>query len=64
MLQAAVTSVSSVKHVFNCSTALNTTFDNGSTFVASLSNPFPSGVVRPLGASNGPISGTLTGIGS
>ncbi len=45
------------------STALNTTLDNGTTFVASLSNPFPNGVIRPLGAVSGPISGALTDIG-
>ena len=64
MLQAAGTSGSSGTEGFTGSTALNTSFDNGSTFVASLSNPFPTGVVRPLGAANGPISGTLTDIGN
>lgn len=63
MLQAAGTSGSSGTEGFTGGTALNTTFDNGSTFVASLSNPFPNGFVRPLGAANGPISGTLTDIG-
>lgn len=63
MLQAAGTSGSSGTEGFTGSTALNSTLDNGSTFIASLSNPFPSGVVRPLGAANGPISGTLTDIG-
>ena len=63
MLQAAGTSGSSGTEGFTGGTALNTTLDNGSTFVASLSNPFPNGVVRPLGATNGPISGTLTDIG-
>jgi len=63
MLQAAGTSGSSGTEGFTGGTALNTTLDNGTSFVASLSNPFPNGFVRPLGASNGPISGTLTDIG-
>ncbi|HEY3838405.1 MAG TPA: TonB-dependent receptor, partial [Bryobacteraceae bacterium] len=56
MLQAAGTSGSSGTEGFTGGTALNSSLDNGSTFIASLSNPFPSGVVRPLGAANGPIS--------
>ncbi|MDE3194961.1 MAG: TonB-dependent receptor, partial [Acidobacteriota bacterium] len=63
MLQAAGTSGSSGTEGFQGSTALNTTLDNGTTFLASLSNPFPNGVVRPLGAMQGPISGSLTDIG-
>jgi hypothetical protein len=63
MLQAAGTSGSSGTEGFTGGTALNASLDNGSTFVASLSNPFPSGIVRPLGSANGPISGTLTDIG-
>lgn len=63
VLQAAGTSGSSGTEGFTGSTALNTTLDNGTTFVASLSNPFPNGVVKPRGAQNGSISGTLTDIG-
>jgi Carboxypeptidase regulatory-like domain/TonB dependent receptor len=63
MLQAAGTSGSSGTEGFTGGTALNTTLDNGTTFIASLSNPFPSGLIRPLGSANGPISGTLTDIG-
>jgi hypothetical protein len=33
--------------------ALVPSFDNGLTFAASLSNPFPSGIQRPLGAAGG-----------
>jgi hypothetical protein len=63
MLQAAGTSGSSGTEGFTGGTALNTSLDNGSTFAASLSNPFPNGVIRPLGPANGPISGSLTDIG-
>jgi hypothetical protein len=63
MLQAAGTSGSSGTEGFTGGTALNTTLDNGTTFIASLSNPFPNGFSKPLGATNGPISGTLTDIG-
>ena len=63
MLQAAGTSGSSGTQGFTGGTALNTTFDNGQSFVASLSNPFPAGLIRPAGATNGPISGALTAIG-
>ena len=63
MLQAAGTSGSSGTEGFTGGTALNTSLDNGSTFVSSLSNPFPAGFIKPLGSSNGPISGTLTDIG-
>ena len=63
MLQAAGTSGSSGTEGFTGGTALNTSLDNGTSFVATLANPFPNGLVRPLGAANGPISGTLTDIG-
>jgi len=63
MLQAAGTSGTSGTEGFTGGTALNTSLDSGQTFIASLSNPFPSGLIRPLGAAQGPISGTLTDIG-
>ena len=63
MLQAAGTSGTSGTEGFTGGTALNTTLDSGQTFIASLSNPFPSGLIRPLGPAQGPISGTLTDIG-
>ena len=63
MLQAAGTSGTSGTEGFTGGTALNTSLDNGQTFIASLSNPFPSGLIRPLGPAQGPISGTLTDIG-
>ena len=63
MLQAAGTTGSSGTQGFTSVTALNTTLDNGTTFVAGLSNPFPNGLNTPLGAQNGPHSGTLTAIG-
>ncbi len=63
VFQAAGTSGTSGTEGFTGGTALNTSVDNGTTFIASLSNPFPSGIVKPLGAQNGPISGTLTDIG-
>jgi TonB dependent receptor-like, beta-barrel len=63
MMQAAGTSGTSGTQGFTGGTALNTSLDSGQTFVASLSNPFPSGMIRPLGPTDGPISGTLTSIG-
>ena len=64
MMQAAGTSGSSGTAGFTGAAALNTTLDNGSTFVASLSNPFPNGVIRPLGSKDGPISGANTSLGA
>jgi len=63
VFQAAGTSGTSGTEGFTGGTALNTSLDSGTTFVASLSNPFPNGISKPLGATNGPISGTLTDIG-
>ena len=63
MLQAAGTSGTAGTAGFTGSTPLNTSFDSGQTFVASLSNPFPAGFIRPQGAKDGPISGPLTSIG-
>ncbi len=63
VFQAAGTSGTSGTEGFTGGTALNTTLDNGTTFLASLSNPFPNGIVKPLGPADGPISGTLTDIG-
>ncbi|MCU1328546.1 MAG: hypothetical protein JWN34_3916 [Bryobacterales bacterium] len=64
MLQAAGTSGSSGTAGFTGSTALNTTLDNGQTFVASLSNPFPNGIIKPQGSKEGPISGSSTSLGN
>jgi hypothetical protein len=61
--QAGGTSGSIGTDGFTGSSALNTTLDNGSTFVASLSNPFPNGVTVPLGTASGPISGANTDLG-
>ena len=63
MLQAAGTSGSSGTEGFTGGTALNATLDNGTSFIATLSNPFPNGFSKPLGSANGPISGKLTDIG-
>ena len=63
MLQAAGTSGSSGTEGFQSSTPLNTTFNNGQTFAATLSNPFPNGFITPLGKTPGPYSGPLTDIG-
>jgi hypothetical protein len=38
---------------FTAPTTLNPSLDNGLTFIASLSNPFPSGLLQPLGAGGG-----------
>ena len=61
--QAGGTSGSIGTDGFTGSSALNTTLDNGTTFVASLSNPFPNGVSLPLGTKNGVISGANTDLG-
>ena len=62
-LQASGTSGSGGVQGFQSSTSISTTFDNGKTFVASLSNPFPGGFNLPTGAKAGPYSGALTEIG-
>ena len=38
---------------FTQSTSTVPTLDNGQTFIATLQNPFPNGLVQPSGASNG-----------
>jgi hypothetical protein len=38
---------------FNSSTAFVGSLDNGQTYVANLTNPFPTGFTRPLGAAGG-----------
>jgi hypothetical protein len=38
---------------FSRTTSIQPTIDNGVTFIASLDNPFPNGLDRPLGASGG-----------
>jgi hypothetical protein len=44
---------------FTAATTLNPSLDNGLSFVASLANPFPTGLTQPLGAKGG----LLTGVG-
>jgi hypothetical protein len=61
--QAGGTSGSIGTDGFTGSSALNTTLDNGTTFAANLSNPFPNGVTLPLGTATGPISGINTDLG-
>ncbi|HLK68383.1 MAG TPA: TonB-dependent receptor [Bryobacteraceae bacterium] len=63
MLQAAGTSGTSGTEGFTGGTALNSTINSGQSFIASLSNPFPNGLIRPLGSAPGAISGALTDIG-
>jgi hypothetical protein len=63
MQQAGGTSGSIGTDGFTGSSALYTTLDNGTTFAANLSNPFPNGVTQPLGTKNGPISGINTDLG-
>ncbi len=38
---------------FSQATTLNPTLDNGLSFIASLSNPYPNGLLQPLGAAGG-----------
>jgi hypothetical protein len=38
---------------FNATTAFVGSLDNGQTYVANLTNPFPNGFVRPVGAAGG-----------
>ena len=62
-LQASGTSGSGGVEGFQTSTSISTSFDNGKTFAASLSNPFPGGFNLPQGAKPGPYSGALTDVG-
>jgi hypothetical protein len=41
---------------FNQSTMLNPTVDNGMTFLATIGNPFPIGLLLPLGAAGGLVT--------
>lgn len=45
-----------VQHGFTRQTPYNPSADNGLTYLATLSNPFPNGVLEPLGASQGPLT--------
>jgi len=38
---------------FTSTTSLNPTLNNGLNFIASIENPFPSGLIQPVGAANG-----------
>jgi len=38
---------------FTANTTLNPSLDNGITFIASLANPFPTGLLQPLGSQGG-----------
>lgn len=46
---------------YTASTPFVATVDNGRTFLATLSNPFPSGLNQPRGAADGPL--TFLGMG-
>jgi hypothetical protein len=41
---------------FSRNTQLIPSLDNGLSFIATLSNPFPDGILEPLGASQGPLT--------
>ncbi len=41
------------QHGFSQSTTLTPSLNNGQTFIATLANPFPSGLLEPAGASGG-----------
>ena len=45
-----------VQSGFTRQTPFNPSADNGLTYLATLSNPFPTGVLEPLGASQGPMT--------
>jgi len=45
-----------VQYGFSQSTQLVPSLDNGMTFVATLSNPFPDGIREPRGAADGPMT--------
>ncbi|HUS07594.1 MAG TPA: TonB-dependent receptor, partial [Bryobacteraceae bacterium] len=47
---------------YSATTPLVSTVDTGATFIASLSNPFPSGIAQPRGAADGPL--TFLGLGA
>lgn len=63
-MQASGTSGSGGVEGFQTSTNFNTSFDNGKTFVASLSSPVPGAFNLPAGSAAGPYSGALTDIGN
>lgn len=41
---------------FQANTPFIPSRDNGLTFVANLSNPFPDGIIEPVGSANGPLT--------
>ncbi|HUS05747.1 MAG TPA: hypothetical protein VMZ52_05610, partial [Bryobacteraceae bacterium] len=47
---------------YSATTPLVSTVETGATFIASLSNPFPSGIAQPRGAADGPL--TFLGLGA
>lgn len=51
--QLGITRQSVIQTGFTSTTAFSATPDNGATFTANLTNPFPSGVLQPTGASLG-----------
>ncbi len=48
---------------FSTSTAMVTSIDGGRTPADTLSNPFPNGILRPTGSTQGALTGIGTGIG-
>lgn len=51
--QLGVTQQGAIQSGFSSTTTFNPTLDNGVTFVANLTNPFPSGILAPTGSSQG-----------
>jgi hypothetical protein len=45
-----------VQHGFTRQTPFNPSSDNGLTYLATLTNPFPTGILEPLGASQGSLT--------
>jgi hypothetical protein len=45
-----------VQSGFTRQTPFNPSADNGLTYLATLSNPFPNGILEPLGSSQGPLT--------
>jgi len=51
--QLGITQQSPIQTGYSSSTTFNPTLDNGVTFIANLTNPFPSGLNQPTGSSQG-----------
>lgn len=63
MMHDPTTGVGYTTTGFSTSTSMVTSIDGGLTPYDTLSNPFPAGILRPTGSSQGALTGIGTGIG-